>query len=179
MNWTWSQPLALDRIDARGDEFRLTADAETRSLLAARFDLVAIDALSAILSVRRRRQGALIAVAGNLTAQVQQTCVVTLEPFAASVAEAIDLSFAPAAAVAAQEIDVSGLDDPEPLESDALDLGEIVAQALSLALDPYPRAPGIAFVDIIEDAGDAPEPERQVPSSFASLAKLKLGGGEA
>lgn len=37
------------------------------------------------------------------------------------------------------EIDVDpNIDDPEPLESDELDVGEIVAQELSLALDPYP-----------------------------------------
>ena len=28
-----------------------------------------------------------------------------------------------------------------PLDGDALDLGEAVAQSLGLALDPYPRAP--------------------------------------
>ncbi len=41
----------------------------------------------------------------------------------------------------AEEVELAGTDlDVLPLEGDALDLGEAVAQSLGLALDPYPRA---------------------------------------
>jgi len=40
-----------------------------------------------------------------------------------------------------------GEDDPDDIETeqDVADLGEALAQQLSLALDPYPRAPGAAM----------------------------------
>jgi hypothetical protein len=51
----------------------------------------------------------------------------------------------------------------EPLPSDILDIGEAVAQQLSLALDPYPRAPGAI----------AGAPAERPVSPFAALARWK------
>ena len=48
--------------------------------------------------------------------------------------------------------------------------GELTTQHLSLALDPYPRCPGIDFEDHIEEEDEAPV-ER--PNPFLALAKLK------
>ena len=55
-----------------------------------------------------------------------------------------------------------------------IDLGEVAVEQLSLALDPYPRAPGATFAGV---AGEkAPEPEEPAPAGpFAALAGLKLG----
>ncbi|MEM6491718.1 MAG: DUF177 domain-containing protein, partial [Pseudomonadota bacterium] len=58
-------------------------------------------------------------------------------------------------------------DAPEPVDGDAIDLGELAAQALSLALDPHPRAP-----DAPDDASYA-EADSAPPSPFAKLAVLK------
>ena len=46
----------------------------------------------------------------------------------------------PAEAEGEVEIDAEA-ETPEPLVGGRLDLGEILAEELSLALDPYPRAP--------------------------------------
>ena len=46
-------------------------------------------------------------------------------------------------------------DPPEPIEAGAIDIGELVAQYLSLALDPHPRAPGASLdPDIANSDGD-------------------------
>ncbi len=47
-----------------------------------------------------------------------------------------------------------------------IDIGELVAQHLGTALDPYPRKPGIAFVEA-EYGGKDP-----APNPFANLARL-------
>ena len=66
-------------------------------------------------------------------------------------------------------------DAPEPLTGNMLDVGEIVAEQLSLTADPYPRRPGIKLEDVMpkpKGVGrrSAPEPRRH---PFAGLAALK------
>jgi len=60
---------------------------------------------------------------------------------------------------------VAERDDPERVVDGLIDVGELVAQHLSLNLDPYPRA---------DDAGDPVELQTgPVASPFAALASLK------
>ena len=51
------------------------------------------------------------------------------------------------------------------MTEDAIDIGEAVAQELSLALPEFPRRP-----DAVIDAADAAEP---VDSAFVALARLR------
>ncbi len=46
-------------------------------------------------------------------------------------------------------------DAAEPFDGDAIDIGEAVAQQLALALDPYPRAPGVSL-EWKDDAANPP-----------------------
>ncbi|MDX2103527.1 MAG: DUF177 domain-containing protein [Alphaproteobacteria bacterium] len=176
----WQELVAVAEIATQPTTRVLSADEPTRAALAERFGLIAIHRLGAKLTVRRRQAGRLITVTGHIEAELEQTCVVTLEPFTATVVEEVALTFAPAETVAAAEVAVDGLDDPEPLEGDWLDLGEVAAQALSLALDPYPRAPGVAFEEIADpdereaeglaSGGEAPG---SAPSPFAALSQWR------
>ena len=50
-----------------------------------------------------------------------------------------------------------------------MDIGEAVAQQLSLALDSFPRAPGAAAAQNAAVAA----PEKPLDSPFAVLAKLR------
>ena len=100
-----------------------------------------------------------------------QTCVVTLEPFEAEVAEPVELRFAdlPEAALDGGEprvVEVAEEDAPDPIVSGRIDLGALTAEFLALGLDPYPRKPGVAF--------DAPGETRESP--FAALGRLRPGG---
>jgi uncharacterized metal-binding protein YceD (DUF177 family) len=156
------RPLALARIPPEGREERLEARPAECAALAARFGIPAIDRLSATLRLRPEPGGAFLAE-GRLSAEVVQSCVVTLDPVRQSVEEGIALRILPA--------DAEPSDDPEgPDEIEAadgvVDLGEAVAEQLSLALDPYPRAPGAAL--------PAAEGEGAEPSGpFAALAALR------
>jgi hypothetical protein len=92
--------------------------------------------------------------------------VVTLEPVQSRVEDRFILLYAPAAATS----DVMIREDEEVLEpivDGRIDLGEAVAQQLSLAIDPFPRAPGSA----------APAaPSEGMASPFAALAEWRKKG---
>ena len=171
-----SRPQQVDALPAKGIEVAIEATAEERAALAEVLDILGIDALTARFEVRPwRRDG--VKVTGVVEADVHQACVVTLEPVAQHVREEVDVAFHPDAQPiepdAEIEIDPDAPDQPEPLEHGRIDLGAIAAEHMALGLDPYPRAPGAVFEDIIEDDGldDAPG------SPFAGLSRLK-GGGE-
>ncbi len=144
--------------------------------LAARFDLIALADLAAQVTLVRDALG--IRAAGRLTAHGEQACVVSAEPVAFAIAEPIDLRFADSGAPAGDEVELSDADlDVLPLDGDALDLGEAVAQSLGLALDPYPRAPetvrsaAAAYVITEADAATATAADKLRANPFAVLRR--------
>lgn len=113
--------------------------------------------------------------AGTVTADVVQSCVVTLAPVAATVLEPFDRVFSRFAEEDTPidiDIDYDQDDPPEPL-GDGVDIGAVAVEALSLGLDPYPRAPGAAF-QTIRAAPPGVEPlSPDIAKPFAGLASLK------
>jgi hypothetical protein len=179
----FSRPVPLARFDAgpgaQGpvDELveTIAADEGERAALAERFGLKGIDRLEATVRLQRRKGGRMVAVDGALSADVVQTCVVTLVPLPAHVEDTFDARFTVGAAPPPPAELVIAPDEeepPEPLEGDAVDIGELTAQYLSLALDPYPRAPGARFeYDEDEISSDA-----QPSGPFADLARFRQTG---
>jgi uncharacterized metal-binding protein YceD (DUF177 family) len=168
----FSRPLAVDAIGPNGSVVELEADPEERRRLAERFDLLAIDRLAARLVVTRGASGIPIRVTGRLKASVVQHCVATLDPVASEIDEPVEAEYAPAAADGGEEvIDLNQPDPPEPLEGDRIELGELVAQHLSVALDPYPRKKGIEPLDWSEPqrSEDGSDPD----NPFSVLAPLR------
>ncbi len=168
----FSRPVPLDAIDAAGITHTLRATERERAGLAQRFGFAGIERLEAELTVRRTGTEAIIRVAGRLAAEVVQECVVTLEPTRRVVEEEIDERFAPAAGSQRGEVVVDAEDDePEPLEGESIDLGEVVAQCLALAVDSYPRAPGVEFAGFTLGGGE--EGDAVQASPFAVLSALQ------
>ena len=145
----------------------MTTAAE-RTALAARYSLLSLDALAAQLTLRSDVSGEIV-VEGNLQAEVQQQCVVTLEPVSETIACPFDQRYAlqQADPVADLVIGPDDMEPPEPVVGDTIDLGELVAQYLSLAINPYPRAPD---ADIQADRYRADTAD---DGPFAALAKLR------
>lgn len=138
----FTRRVELSSLPDHGIEREIEADATERAALAKRFDLVAIQSLAARVEVvpMEGRAGVGARVRGSFSAHVVQTCVVTLEPFDTEVSDAFEVDLLPAAALETKdEAAAYSTDAAEPLESGELDIGELVAQYLSLALDPYPR----------------------------------------
>lgn len=132
-------------IGPEGVSYTLEASAEERSALAARFGLLALEAFRAALRLDWLRGHHILRLRGCIEAEVVQSCVVTLEPVRNRIDEPVEILFAAAASAGpAHEITVE-LDEVEPLIGDRLDIGEVVAEELALALDPYPRLPGASL----------------------------------
>lgn len=132
--------IELEDIPEEGASYTLAAGEEERSGLAARFGLQSIGRLEADVRLEWIKRNKALVVTGSISADVVQTCVVTLEPVPAKVDEPIDLTFARNVDAIAEFVDP---EEAEPLEGETLDLGELVAEELSLGLDPYPRSPDI------------------------------------
>lgn len=172
----FSRCLALDRLASGTVVEELTANATEREALARRFELAGLDSLTARVSARRPGNGPLIRVEGHLVAEVVQTCVVSLETVHNRLDETFVQLFTLEAGGADREVVISAEDEdaPEPLTGDALDLGEAVAEQLSLALDPYPRAPGATFEGAAFGRPDD-DADDEAANPFAVLRELKRG----
>jgi uncharacterized metal-binding protein YceD (DUF177 family) len=134
----FARPVEVPRAAGRATTHKIAADADERAALAARFSLLSLDRLAADIRIERL-PGGLVRLAASLVADVVQSCVVTLEPVSNRVEEEFILLFG--AGEAAREVVLDGAAETiEPLDGDRIDLGEVVAQQLSLALDPFPRA---------------------------------------
>jgi uncharacterized metal-binding protein YceD (DUF177 family) len=109
-------------------------------------------------------------LAAAFEAQLTQPCAITSEPVPARIAESFTLTFGPVED--SSEIVLDGDAEPvEPLDDGMIDIGEAVAQQLSLTLDPFPRAPGATLE---EEADLSDRSPRESP--FAALAKLRKPG---
>ena len=164
----FSRFIEADSVGARPVERQISANPEERAALAQRFDLQAIDRLEADFTLRRAGNG-VIHVKGTVRGEVVQSCVVTLEPVPARIEAEFAADFAAAADGPAEdeEIDFETADPPEAIRNGHIDLGELAAEHLSLALDPYPRAPGAQ----LPQGSEAAEPAERPVNPFSILKK--------
>lgn len=165
----FSRPVDLTKPVAT---MSIAAEPGERAALARRMGVLAIDTLRADLrlEILPGPDSPRLRLSGRLQAALQQACVVTLEPVAATIDEAFTVIYA-GGVEDSEEIAIDPASDDawdEPWPGDTLDVGEAVAQQLALAIDPYPRAPGAAAAAAAPAAD--PEPTRSRP--FAALSSM-------
>jgi uncharacterized metal-binding protein YceD (DUF177 family) len=158
----WVVPVRIDEIPESGRTVELDADEAARAAAAKAAGVDSIARLRAEFSLSRAGPGR-VHVTGTVSATVRQTCVVTLEAVTNEVNEAVDLVFAPTDA--GIESAVEGINSPEPLVDETIDLGAVATEFVILGVDPYPRKPGVVF--------RSPATEDASASPFAALAALK------
>ncbi len=164
----FSRPIRAVDVPAEGKRVEIVADERERAALARDFGLLGIDRFGAAFDLARTRAGGL-AVSGRLDADIRQTCVVTLDPFEAHVAEDIDMVFLPEDAPGAED---AADEDVDVLVDGRADLGAVAAEFLALALDPHPRKPGAVF-EAVMDRESAPV------SPFSALGAVMAGNKPA
>lgn len=151
----FSRPVRVDPLPRGGLDHEIEANGQERAALAALNNLPAIQRLAARFHIVKWGRG--IRVEGELSAKLTQTCVVSLEPFEAEIDEPIEVTYLPpdakAPASSSEGHDIEADDEPDTLIDGKIDLGALTSEFLTLALDPYPRKPGVAF----EPPGEAPE----------------------
>lgn len=152
---------------------RAATEAECGDLARA-LDIGGCQKLTCTFTIRSIGDGR-YRLAGDLDAEVVQACVITLEPLQQKVKSDFDVAFWPATTISSpgeEEVEALGAAEIEPIEHGEIDVGRIVFETLSAAIDPYPRKPGAAFES--EDAAGLSGPATAGP--FASLKKLKDPG---
>lgn len=173
----FSRVVALDRFGDKPFVRQLVATPEECAALAARFGIESVGRLQGTLRVSQPASGPAIRVAGHLEADVIQTCVVSLALCGQSVAENFVQRYTTEVVAEPEEVfsEPDAEEPPETLEGDTLDLGEILAEQLALALDPYPRAPGATFEGASFGPWDAEDEAaaQAAKSPFAALDDLK------
>ena len=172
MEQVFSRTIRAGHIKETPQEHVVVADEAARAALAASFGLKGIALLRGTFVLRHERGGEIVATL-DMQAKVTQTCVVTLEPFEARIAERGTLRFVPARSLPEgeeeeEELDPESLEGPDdiPYADDLIDLGAALAEQLALALDPYPRKPGAQLPE--EYKG---EPETRFAALAAKFSK--------
>ena len=174
----FSRPLSLDRISTTQHREEITATDKERAALVERFGLLGLDRLTASFTLKRVRKD-LVRVKGHIHAMLAQACVVTLDPVPAEIDERFEVDFLEGAepAVSDLELDAEAADAPEPTPDGWIDLGELAAEQMGLALNPYPRRAD-AEVPAEWRAEEAAEPAPALrPNPFSVLQKLKSDEG--
>lgn len=157
----------------RAVQFELAPGAEARSRLAEELGISAIRKLS--FRGRIAPHGSRdLSLEADLGATVVQPCVVTLEPVTTRIDEAVtrrylaDMPDLPGG----DEIEMPEDDTAEPLPRE-IDVEQVMAEALALALPPWPRAEGVDAVDLaVTEPGKSPMTDDDA-KPFAALKSLR------
>lgn len=151
--------------------FDFAPDAAARAVLAAGLGLLALRSLRLSGEIQPRGRDEL-ALTARLVAEADQACVVSLVPVPARIDEPVERRYvAGLTDPAGDEVEMPGDDTVEPMP-ETIDLAEIAAEALALALPLYPRAPGAELGAAVHAAaGVAPLTDADL-KPFAGLAAL-------
>jgi uncharacterized metal-binding protein YceD (DUF177 family) len=169
----FSCPYNLNRLGQAGDEVRLRPTEDERAALAAFAGVSRVDAFDGRIVLKKLSPDR-FRLDFSLAADVAQACVVTLAEVPAHIGREYtrELHFNPGLrrtqdVPEAEDIPLED-DQPEEIGSLHYDLAAPLIEEFLLAIDPYPRAPGVEF-EPPADGVSAPE------SPFAVLKGLKSG----
>jgi len=176
-----SREIKIDHIDSRNHIEKITASEDECDALSQRFDVQSIESLTAEIKTIQESDHLTYHVTGHVTAKIQQKSVISGVLITYEIAEDIESWFVNHDNVTPfdkSKLQKSGdddgfempdeRDDPEIIKDGVIDVGEVCAQFLGLAIDQFPKEGD-------EEAGDYIEvkPEGAKPNPFAKLAELK------
>ncbi|MBV8976091.1 MAG: hypothetical protein JO261_07075 [Alphaproteobacteria bacterium] len=163
-----SHPYELGRLGHAGAKVEIAATPEECARIAAWAGVESVELFRAGIALRRLSSTHFVYEAA-LDCMLVQSCVVTLDPVPSRIERDFkrELVLSEAASHAAEPAAVDE-DGREEIGSLRYDLAVPLLEELALAIDPYPRAPGVEFQPPA-DAADAPAP------AFAVLKQLKPG----
>lgn len=148
INQPLSKKISLKPLISGVCEFlykKIEASEHERGDISARFCLVELEQFFVQITINKTAQSNWFALSGLLEAKVTQKCVVTLEPVQKNINHSFELF------LAKENISPKKIPEDQDFEfyyDDAVDIGEISAIELGLALDPYPRKPGVDLSSI-------------------------------
>lgn len=164
-----------ERLDADGESLSINATPAERQTLVEQLDLASLDRLDAAVTMKRLDDGQSIELNVHLSADLAQSCVITLDRIAQHIDERFRLVYTPAVGpgseVDAVIVAIDQEDPPEPLIDDKIDIGAVIEEHLVLAIEPYPKKDGAILAD--EHRTTAGSDDNQPVNPFAALSVLK------
>lgn len=183
----WYYPIEADHIGEDKKAIEISPDDSQKEALARRLGVAKIENLTAHLVLRRNQGNMVIYIQGEINAEIIQSCIITLAPVRQEISEKFEAWYADArqavsfAKAKRERVNIKEKgeqpildesEDPEAIIDGKIDLGELVTQHLSLAIDPYPRAQG-AVSDVIDDEALKGEADTSYDNPFAALKEWR------
>lgn len=169
-----------NKLQDTGKTFEIKANALECQALTKRFDLVSLHRLK-LKAFVSRQSAEVVKLQCNFSAVFTQKCVVSLKPlkknidckferiYSSKLTECFDNESEP------QEEYIQTLEDvqdpPDPIIDGYFNLGESVAEQLSLEIDPFPRSVNVNFDGFSSSQGERSNENNASP--FAVLEQLK------
>ena len=135
-------------------EYILEASVKELSALAKRFEVEKILSLRADLTIY---PGDIVRVVGKIKALTRRECVISLDKFDEKMDEEFEVLYADNPPTESDEI-------IDTIDKGRIHLGEIVAEQYGLALNPFPKKPGV------KNPYQEMDEEKQHP--FSNLKKI-------
>lgn len=176
----FSRIIRMDEIGPVARMHKIEADATEREALIKRFGLSDMAALKAEIALSR--EGANVRAQGRVESTLGQLCVVSNQPLPVKVRETVDVLFSRAVKTVSETEELElGADDCDilELEGEWVDIGELAAETVFLALDPYARLDDEALAEhrkmllTEEDARKLAEEDKASQNPFAALKQAK------
>lgn len=173
--------LKISLLDLEKNPVTLNFDVDeaARSEFAARFDLMELKLFKGEATATREKGSSGSAAPGvavrvRFKAKLVQRCGVTLEPVHDVLSESFQVRFVTGAADEV-DLDPESEEDIEALEGEEINIGEIIAQYLGTAINPYPRKKGTQATDMAFARGNVTTEEqaREKTNPFSLLKKLR------
>lgn len=188
----WPVLVDAQTVTNHPQKMRISAGEGERKALAKRLDLHQINSLSADLTLHREK-GNVIHVNGLMKAHVIQSCSISADPVQTQIEETFEGWYADQDRIvmlakarheklgrlADSELPIlDESEDPEPLVNGMIDVGELVVQSLSLALDAFPRRRGLEESETV-DVLVEPEGQALRKNPFEALKNWKKSKSDA
>jgi uncharacterized metal-binding protein YceD (DUF177 family) len=151
--------ITLDVVVAglkQAQSYELQASEKELEILAKRFDVEKIHYLKANLTVYPND---IVRVVGKIKALTERQCVLSLESFDEKMTEDFEVLYAENGNIPTDSDEIIDV-----IDKGRIHLGDVVAEQYGLALNPFPKKPGVK--NVFEDTGD----ETQKP--FANLKQM-------
>ena len=161
----------LGDLGRAGDRIAVALKESDRKRLAEWAEIESVVAFEATVELKRISANR-FGYHARLSSDIVQSCVVTLEPVRSHIEREFsrELHLVDHGRHEGEAMTLAAADDeaPEDIESRDFDLAGPLLEEFSLAIEPYPRAPGVTF--------ESPAEEVAAESPFAALRSLKTRG---
>lgn len=178
MSKSYDLSLTVPAADVSTDirEYNIKATDAQMNELVNRFKIISLSQLNAMVQLSALKEHDGFLVKGHISAKLEQQCIVSLKPVSEDIDEPFELMLvAPDVAEKFDEDEVYL--DPEAPDYDAfeggkIEIGEIIAQTVSVMMDPYPRRGDAQLEDVANKVVTVNEELEKKPNPFAVLSKL-------